>query len=145
MNNYISYNKQSINKKDIEFVSNSLKEKLITTGPYVKKFEFQIKKLVNSKHVIACSSGTSALHLALLSLNLKKNNIVLMPAINFISAYNMCKLLKLKIYLVDVDPSTGQMTQETPTSNIYRLACPFCLRKRTSNQQLMGLWKNESV
>ena len=113
MNSFIPYNKQNINKKDIRFVSNSLKEELITTGPNVKKFELQIKKLVKSKYVLSCSSGTSALHLSLLSLNLKKNDIVLMPAINFIAAYNMCKLLNLNIYLVDVDPVSGQMTPST--------------------------------
>ena len=36
-----------------------------------------------------------------------------MPAINFISAYNMSKNLKLNIYLVDVDPISGQMTPDT--------------------------------
>ena len=36
-----------------------------------------------------------------------------MPCINFISSFNICKNLGYKIYLADVDPSTGQMTPNT--------------------------------
>ena len=41
----IPYNKQSIDRKDINFVSKSLTEKLITTGPTNQKFENLIKKI----------------------------------------------------------------------------------------------------
>ena len=33
-----------------------------------------------------------------------------MPAVNFIASYNMAKSMQLKIYLVDVDEQTGQVT-----------------------------------
>jgi dTDP-4-amino-4,6-dideoxygalactose transaminase len=46
----------------------------------------------------------------MLSINLKKNDIILMPAINFIASYNMAKIMQLKVYLVDVDEYTGQIT-----------------------------------
>ena len=46
----------------------------------------------------------------MLSLNLKKNDIILMPAINFIASYNMASIWRLKIFLVDVDEFTGQVT-----------------------------------
>ena len=36
-----------------------------------------------------------------------------MPAINFVASYNMSRLLGAKIFLVDVDSKTGQMTPET--------------------------------
>ena len=36
-----------------------------------------------------------------------------MPAINFIAAFNLCSILKAKIYLADVDKNTGQMTPYT--------------------------------
>ena len=55
----------------------------------------------------------SALHLALLSIDVKKNDIILMPAINFIAVFNMSILLGARVYLVDVDPITGQMLPES--------------------------------
>ena len=41
----IYYNRQYLDKSDFKEVSNALKNRLITTGPYVKKFEDKIKKL----------------------------------------------------------------------------------------------------
>jgi UDP-4-amino-4,6-dideoxy-L-N-acetyl-beta-L-altrosamine transaminase len=111
--NKISYGKQYIDSLDIKIVSESLKEELITTGNYVKKFEAEIKTISHSKFAYTCINATAGLHLAFLSINLKKNDIVIMPSINFISAFRMASLLGAKIYLADVDPLSGQMTPET--------------------------------
>ena len=108
----IPYGRQFIDNKDIKLVTKSLSNDLITTGPFVKKFEKNLKKYLNCKYSYVCNSGTSAIHLALLSLGLKKNDTILMPAINFIASYNLAKILKLKVYLVDVDEFTGQITPE---------------------------------
>ena len=48
----------------------------------------------------------------MLSIDLKQGDTILMPAINFISSYNLAKILKLKVFLVDVDKNTGQMTPD---------------------------------
>lgn len=109
----ISYGRQYIDRKDILEVNKSLKADLITTGKYVSKFEKSIEKKFKSKFAISCSSGTAALHLSFLSIGLKKNDIVIMPVINFISSYNICKIIGAKIYLADVDKSTGQITPST--------------------------------
>ena len=121
----IPYGKQQLDYKDKKSVLLSLSENLITTGPFVVKFENQIKKYLNSKHSYVCSSGTAALHLAMMSVNLKKNDIILMPAINFIASYNLAKIMQLKIYLVDVDEITGQMTPE----KVYDCIKKFNLKK----------------
>jgi dTDP-4-amino-4,6-dideoxygalactose transaminase len=109
----IPYGRQYIDNKDIKFVSKSLKNNLITTGDYVKRFESQISKLVKSKFSISCSNGTAGLHLAFKAINIKKDDIIVMPAINFIAVYSMAKLMNAKIFLADVDPFTGQMTPKT--------------------------------
>ena len=109
----IPYGRQSIDNLDIKFVSRALKEDLITTGSYIKKFENKISKFLNVKYAVSCSSGTSALHLALIAIGLKKDDVIIMPAINFIAVYNMARLMNLKIFLADVDPLTGQMTPHT--------------------------------
>lgn len=106
----IPYGRQHIDYSDIKAVSKAMKADLITTGDYVKKFENIITKLLRVKFAVSCNSGTSAIHLAFLSINLTKNDVVIMPAINFIAAYNLAKIMGAKIFLADVDPSTGQMT-----------------------------------
>jgi len=116
----IPYGRQYIDNQDIKFVSKSLKQDLITTGDYVKKFENQIKKLVQSKFAISCSSGTAGLHLALKAINIQKNDVIVMPAINFIAVYSLSRMLGAKIFLADVDPFTGQMTPKTLTECILK-------------------------
>jgi len=109
----IPYGRQYVDSQDIRLVSKALKDDLITTGQYVKKFENKISDFLKVKYVASCNSGTSALHLALLAIGLKKDDTIVMPAINFIAAYNMARLMNAKIFLADVDPLTGQMTPET--------------------------------
>ena len=106
----IPYGKQHIDSGDIKAVSKAMKADLITTGSYVKKFENAIAKLLSVRFAVSCNSGTSAIHLAFLAINLSKNDVVIMPAINFIAAYNLAKIIGAKIFLADVDPRTGQMT-----------------------------------
>jgi dTDP-4-amino-4,6-dideoxygalactose transaminase len=108
----IDYGKQKIFPKDILSTKNILNQKFLTQGKNVNLFEKKIQSFLKVKHAIVCNSGTSAIHLALSAIELKKNDIVLMPAINFIAAYNMSLSLGAKIYLVDVHPITGQMTPE---------------------------------
>jgi len=108
----IPYGRQYIDSHDIRLVSKSLKEDLITTGNYTKKFEKEIVTRLKSKYAISCSSGTAGLHLAFMAINLKKNDIIIMPAINFVAAYSMSCMLGAKVFLADVDPNTGQMTPE---------------------------------
>ena len=99
---HIPYGRQFIDKKDKELVLDSLSNNLITTGPYVERFEKEIKKYLNCKYSYTCSSGTAAIHLAMLSVGLKEGDIILMPAVNFTASYNMAINMKLKVYLVDV-------------------------------------------
>lgn len=108
--NLIPYGKHTISVKDKKFVLKSLGDDLITSGNYVKSFEAELSKFLKVNYALSCSSGTSAIHLALLSLNVKKGDSIVIPSINFIAAYNMSRLLGAKVYLADVDPILGQMT-----------------------------------
>ena len=113
MRNYIPYGRQYIDNLDKRLVLSSLKKSLITTGDYVQMFENKVRKFLKVKYSLSCNSGTSALHLAFIAAGIKKNDIIIMPSINFISAFNMAKLFKPKIYFADIDPNTGQMTPQT--------------------------------
>jgi len=113
MTKIIPYGNFFIDKKDIFEVNKSLKNQFITSGPYVKKLEDLAKTKLNVSHSISCSSGTAALHLAFLSLNLKKNDVVIMPIINFIASTNILNFMDIKVFYADVDEHTGQMTPKT--------------------------------
>lgn len=109
----IPYGKQTIDNLDINKVIRALKSKYLTTGPQVEIFENKFLKKVKSKYAVSCSNGTTALHLAFLAADIKENDVVIIPIINFISSINMLTILKAKVYCSDVDKLTGQMTPAT--------------------------------
>ena len=108
----IPYGRQYIDNDDINSVKKALKNNLITTGQEVDKFENLFSKKVGAKFSVTCSSGTTGLLLAYLALNIKAKEVVIMPSINFIASFNMANFINAKIFLTDVDPSTGQMRPE---------------------------------
>ena len=118
--NFIPYNRQHIDNQDVRIISKAVKQNLITTGNYVKKFENKIKNLLQSKFAISCSSGTAGLHLALKAINVQNDDIIIMPAVNFVAIYSVCRMLGAKIFLADVDPLTGQMTPKSLTECIQK-------------------------
>ena len=108
----LPYGKQFIDKFDKSSVLKALSNKIITTGNQVLKFEKKLQNYFNCKYVSVCNSGTSAIYLALASINLKKKDVIIMPAINFIASYNMAKLFGANVFLADVDVETGQMSPQ---------------------------------
>ena len=112
MKSQIPYGKQFVDEKDIKSAITTLRSSLITAGPKVLEFENLFKKKVKSKFAVSCSNGTSALHLAFLSIGLKKDDVIIMPVVNFIASTNMAHNLKAKIYFADIDPITFQMSPE---------------------------------
>ena len=106
----IFYGKQYISQSDTLEVINSLKQDLITTGNYVEKYENKIKKKFKSNYVLSCSSGTAGIDLALRAIDLKKGDNVIIPAINFVAAANVCKRIGANIFFSDIDLDTGQMS-----------------------------------
>ena len=51
----------------------------------LENFKIKLSKYTNSKYVVVLNSGTSALHLALKTIGIKKNDEVLMPSLNYIA------------------------------------------------------------
>ena len=109
---YIPYGRHFLDIDDKKAVSLSLNSKSISNGTYVKKFESSIAKYCKSNYGLSCNSGTSALLLAFLAINLKKNDVIIIPSINFIASASMATFLNAKIYFADVSPLTGQMCPE---------------------------------
>ena len=80
-----------------------------TKGPLVKKFEDKFSNLIKTKFSIATNSGTAALHLALLSLDIGNDDIVLVPDLTFISPVNVIKYVGAQPILIDADKESWQI------------------------------------
>ena len=59
-----------------------------TSGPFVKKFENEIKKITRAKYAVACQSATSALYLSLKILGVSKDDEVLVTSITYLAPVN---------------------------------------------------------
>ena len=79
---------------------------MLTMGSKVLEFEAEIARLCEVEHALAVSSGTAALHLAVLAAGLEPGDEVVVPAYTFPATANVVALSGLKPVLVDVDPET---------------------------------------
>ena len=78
----------------------------LTMGPKVAEFEAAIAEAVGVAHAAVVSSGTAALHLALLALEIGPGDEVIVPAYTFPATANVVELCGATTVLVDVDPDT---------------------------------------
>ena len=60
------YGRQFVDNKDKKILISALSNDLITTGPLVQKFEKNLSNYIKCKYSFVCSSGTAAIHLAML-------------------------------------------------------------------------------
>ena len=110
------------------FQQNKITKSIISTirkgdfilGKNVKKFEEKFSKLSNSKYAVGCATGTDALLLALKSLNLKKNDEVIIPGMSYISTGLCVALNNIKIVFADINNETGLISLENVKKKISK-------------------------
>lgn len=73
-----------------------------STGPRVEAFEGAFAGFLGTRHAVACSSGTAALHLALLAAGVGPGDEVVMPSLNFVAAANLARLMGARPVFCDV-------------------------------------------
>jgi perosamine synthetase len=95
-----------VGEPELVEVAEVLASGMLTMGPKVAEFEAEIARLCEVEHALAVTSGTAALHLAVLALGLEPGDEVLVPAYTFPATANVVALSGLKPVLVDVDPET---------------------------------------
>ncbi|MCS3455619.1 UDP-4-amino-4,6-dideoxy-N-acetyl-beta-L-altrosamine transaminase [Aeromonas sp. BIGb0405] len=106
----IPYGRQSITDDDIDAVVAVLKSDYLTQGQMVPAFEQGIADYCQAPHVIACSNGTTALHLACAALELGADDWVWVSAISFVASANCARYCGAQVDFVDVDPETGNLS-----------------------------------
>lgn len=104
--NLIPYGRHYLDNKDIACVVAVLKHGALTQGEQVIQFEQTIASYVGAKYAVALSSGTAALHLSALALDLKKADAVITTSNTFVATSNAILYVGAKPIFVDIDKKT---------------------------------------
>jgi len=84
----------------------------VVQGPEVEAFEQEFATLVGAPLAVACSSGTAALHLALLALDLKPGDEVITVSSSFIATANAVRYVGATPVFADVELETGNLNPD---------------------------------
>ncbi|GAA3735669.1 aminotransferase class I/II-fold pyridoxal phosphate-dependent enzyme [Plantactinospora mayteni] len=78
-------------------------------GPEIDSFEREIAERVGTAYAVAVSSGTAALHLALLALGARPGQVVIVPTLTFVATANAVVYTGAEPVFVDCEPATGNI------------------------------------
>lgn len=109
----IPYSRQIISRQDIKAVIKTLKSDFLTQGPVVPEFENAVAAYCGAKYGVAANSATSALHIALLSLDVRPGNLVWTSPNSFVASANSALYCGAKIDFVDIDAKTYNMSTDS--------------------------------
>lgn len=133
----VELHEPDIGTKEVDYLKYAVEKKFISRkGNFLDKFENKIKKITNSKYVILTSSGTSALHLSLLSINIKKDNEILMPTLNYIASANATLYCKAIPHFIDSESETLGIDTEKLDKYLRKIAVMkknICYNRFTKN------------
>ncbi|MDI6644638.1 MAG: DegT/DnrJ/EryC1/StrS family aminotransferase [Methanobacteriaceae archaeon] len=101
-----------IEDEEINEVIKVLKSGFIAQGPKVAEFEEKFAEFVKTKYAIATSSGTTALHVALLSAGIGPGDEVITTPFTFAATANSVLYTGASPVFVDIDPETYNIDPE---------------------------------
>jgi perosamine synthetase len=106
----IPYGGHYIDEDDIKAVVDLLRSGILTQGPTVSAFERTVAEYVGAKYAVAVSSGTAALHLAVLAAGVGPGTTLITSPITFVASANAGLYAGGKVVFADIDPDTINMS-----------------------------------
>jgi UDP-4-amino-4,6-dideoxy-N-acetyl-beta-L-altrosamine transaminase len=106
----IPYGRQTVEEEDIQAVVDVLRSDWLTQGPTVDAFEEALAAYCGARYAVACTSGTSALHLAYQAAGLKAGDLVMTSPNTFAATGNAALFLGAKPLFADIDPATFNLS-----------------------------------
>jgi perosamine synthetase len=120
----------TIEGDDLAAVSEVLESGFLVQGPKVEGFERAVADYVGTKHAIAVSNCTAALHLALLALDVRPGDLVVVPSYSWVATANVIELCGARPVFTDIRPDTFNMDAQHLDEIVERLSS----NKATSNR-----------
>lgn len=117
---FVPYGRQVIDDADVAAVVNVLRGDWLTTGPTVVEFENKFAEFVGARHAVAVSSGTAALHLAMMAAGVGPGDEVIVPALTFVASANAARYVGATVVFADIDEHSFVID----TAEVARLVTP---------------------
>lgn len=96
----------SVGEAEAGAAAEAVRSGWLSSGKRVQEFESMVARYVGSKHAIATSSCTTALHLSLIAAGVKPGDEVICPSFSFIATANAILYAGATPVFVDIDPIT---------------------------------------
>ncbi|MCX6299996.1 MAG: DegT/DnrJ/EryC1/StrS family aminotransferase [Bacteroidetes bacterium] len=96
----------------------SIRSVSFINGPAVSEFTKSLSEYLGGAYVIPCANGTDALQIAMMALDLKPGDEVIVPSFTYVATAEVIGLLGLIPVMVDVDPSHFNITRENIEKSI---------------------------
>jgi dTDP-4-amino-4,6-dideoxygalactose transaminase len=143
--NYIPHSRPTLGEEEIKAVAAVIQSGHIAEGEVVKKFERAFAEKLNVSHAVATSSGTAALHLALMSLGIGTDDEVIIPSYVCSALLYAVRYVGATPVVADIDPVTHniapQDVQKRVTSRTKAIIVPhlFGLAADLDNLAALGV------
>jgi perosamine synthetase len=102
----IPHSRPTLDQDDAAAVSAVLKSGHLSQGKQVDRFENDLSAFVGTRAGVAVSSGTAALHLSLLAMNIGKGDEVILPSYVCTAPLNAVHLVSATPVIADIDQHT---------------------------------------
>lgn len=112
----------SITQLERDAVAKALAQSRLSMGPYVEEFEQQLADYSRLPHAVACSSGTAALHLAMLSLGVGPDDVVIVPELTYVASANAALYVGAQVAFADVQSEGWQSSDRDLRAVIQNLS-----------------------
>jgi len=106
----VPYGRQDIQDGDVAAVLDVLKSDFLTQGPVVPLFEKTVREVCGAAHAVAVNSATSALHIALMALDVGAGDTVWTSPNTFVASSNAALYCGASVDFVDVDLETYNLS-----------------------------------
>ena len=106
---FLPFTRPSLCEAAIEEVEACLRSGWLATGPRVARFEAALADYLEAREVVAVSSGTAGLHLALAALNLAPGDEVITTPLTFVATSHAIVRAGARPVFVEVDPGTRNL------------------------------------
>jgi UDP-2-acetamido-2-deoxy-ribo-hexuluronate aminotransferase len=101
-----------IQKEIDEAILQNIRSANFINGPAVIEFSRNLSEYLDNAYVIPCANGTDALQIAMMALDLKSGDEVIVPSFTYVATAEVIGLLGLVPVMVDVDPLYFTITRE---------------------------------